>query len=190
MPPMQTIDQLIVDPHYSVFREVVAPTLRSRVGGGAMQVRRLYERPIYQFRLRAAQETKAQAEALYGFYLYHQGDIPFWFGGKEWGTVATPILTAFGNGTQTQFFLHNRNITGSLQVYLNGVLADPQPSLTASSGMITFASAPGADVKITASYTCRYKCVFHSEDDVLLTEEEFYRQLFRYEGLVLRELVP
>jgi len=187
---MLTLDNLIVDPHYSVFRDIVAPTLRSRVGGGAMQVRRLYERPVYQFRLRAVHETKAQAEALYGFYLYHQGDVPFWFGGKQWGTVATPILTAFGDGSRTQFFLHNRHITGSLQVYLNDVLANPQPTLTASSGLITFSAAPGLDVKITASYTCRYKCVFHGEGEALLTEEEFYLALFRYEGIVLRELVP
>jgi hypothetical protein len=187
MPPMQT---LVLDTHYSVFREVFHPRLMGRVGGGATMVRRLYERPTYRFRVRNAMATQAEAEAFYGFALYHGPDRPFWFAGERWGVVSTPILVGFGTGSQTDFHLPNRQIIGSLVVSLDSDSGGPQPTLTAASGLLSFAAPPGNNVKITASYTCQYKVVFDLSGDILLTEEEFYRQLFRYEGIGLLEVVP
>jgi hypothetical protein len=195
MPPVMTLNSSILDPHYSIFRDVIAPTLRTKLGGGASSARRLYERPVYQFRLQATHESQPQAEAIYGFYLYHQGDTPFWFDGNQWGTISTPLLVGFGTATQTHYFLPNRHITGSLLVSVTAAPAYDTPVLTAvtatgSSGLIVFAAPPAADAKITATYTCRYKVIFFHEGEVLLSEEQFYNQLYRYQGLVLREVVP
>jgi hypothetical protein len=195
MPPIQTLDSTVIDPHYSVFRDVLAPTFRTQLGSGALQARRAYPRPCYQFRLQATHESKAQAEALYGFYLYHQGDTPFYFSGQEWGVIASPLLVGFGNAAQTHFLLPNRNITAGPLVYVAAAPAYDTPvltsvTLTTSSGLIVFAAAPAVDAKITASYSCRYKCVFYNDGELLLAEEQFYAQLFRYQGLTLREVIP
>lgn len=186
--PTQTFS---IDSHYSIFRRILAPTRRSAVGGGALAVRRQWERPVYEFVLKDSHAIKSSAESLYAFAQYHQGDIPFTWSGNQWGVVSTPILFGFGDGVRTQFFLNNRTITtGTLQAYINAVLASPQPSIDLASGLLTFSSPPGNNLPLTATYTCTYRCVFANEGDVLMNEELFYNQLFRYEGIVIRELVP
>ena len=137
MPPMQTLDSTVLDFHYSVWRDAIAPTLRTSLGGGASQFRRLYERPVYQFRLQAMHEEPARIEALYGFFLYHQGDTPFWFTGKEWGAPSTPVLVGFGaydyrydsghRGTAPLVSFSPRK--ASLVVYLVGGMQDRYPEL-------------------------------------------------------------
>jgi len=178
--------------HYSIFRRILAPTRRSAVGGGASVVRRQWERPVYEFVLHSSHAHKASAEYIFQFAQYHQGDIPFWWSGDTWGNVTTPLLFGFGTGTRTQFFLNNRNIlTATLQTYTNGVLDGPgtaHPDLP--SGLLTYVSAPADDMPLAATYGCKYLCVFANEGEVLMNEELFYNNLFRYEGIVIRELVP
>jgi hypothetical protein len=151
-------------------------------------LRRVYERPLYQFRLHASHETRASAEALYGFALYHMGDIPFYWSGNTWGTVTNAVYVGFGTGAQTHFFLPNRNILSGPTVRVAGTPTGV--TLTASSGLIVFTGAPADTALITAeAYTCRYKCVFWNDSDVLLSEELFANQLSRFEGIVIREVV-
>lgn len=184
--PTQTFT---IDSHYSIFRRILAPTRRSTVGAGHYLVRRQWERPVYEFTIQDRHAIKSTAEYIYSFVQYHQGDIPFIWSGDQWGVVSTPIVFGFGDGVRTQFFLNNRTITtATLQAYINGVLASPQPSIDLLSGLLTFSSAPGDGLPLTATYTCTYRCVFANEAEVLLNEELFYNALFRYEGLVLREL--
>lgn len=187
--PIQT---LALDGHYSIFRRIIAPTRVNRLGGGAMQVRRLYQRPIYEFVLRDSMRVQADAEYLYSFMQYHQGDTAFLFSGNEWGEPSVPLLFGFGDGTRTEFYLNNRTITsGTILTYQDGVLDSPLPTIDLTSGLLTyFAGAPANGKKLTAKYTCLYKCVFASEQELLQNEELFYQALFRYEGIVLRELVP
>lgn len=186
--PIQTLD---LDSHYSVLRRILAPRRASAIGGGAFTVRRQYERPLYEFTIQDRHAVKSRAEYLYSFAQYHQGDIAFLWDGGGWGVVSMPILLGFGDGVRTQFFLNNRNITtATLQAYINGVLASPQPSIDLASGLLTFSAAPGANLPLTATYTCVYKCVFWTEAEVLMNEARLYDQLYSYEGIVLRELVP
>jgi len=186
--PIQTF---LINSHYSIHRRIVAPTRRSAVGGGANVVRRQWERPVYEFVLKDSHAALHGAEYLYSFAQYHQGDIPFFWSGDTWGTVANQILFGFGDGVRTQFFLNNRNITtGTLLAYTNAVLASPQPSIDLASGLLTYSAAPGANLALTATYACIYRCVFASEGEVLMNEELFYNTLFKYEGIVIRELVP
>lgn len=186
--PIQT---LTLDTHYSVFRRIVAPRLATGIGAGATQVRRMYQRPVYQFTIKDSHAVKSAAEALYGFAQYHQGDIAFYWSGNEWGTIANKILFGFGDGVKTQFFLNNRNITtGTIQAYKDGVLASPQPTIDLTSGLLTFSAAVADQVKLEATYSCKYKVVFDVDSEVLMNEELFYNQLYRYEGIKLREVVP
>ena len=180
------------DTHYSILRRQIAPVLRTRIGGGASQLRRQYQRPIYEFTLKDSHAVKSSAEYIYGFARYHQQDIPFWWSGGPWGTVSTPILVGFGDGTRTQFFLPNRNVQGSgFIAYHDGTaytLSDWD--LDGPTGLVTFHSAPAANVKLTALYLCSYKVVFASDSEVLLNEENLYASLFSYQGIVIREVVP
>lgn len=186
--PIQT---LTTDTHYSIFRSIIAPRLATGIGAGATQVRRKYQRPVYRFAIKDSHAVVSAAESLYGFLQYHQGDIAFYWSGNEWGTVNNAILFGFGDGVKTQFFLNNRNITtGTLQAYKDAVLASPQPTIDLTSGLLTFSAAVADQVKLTATYSCRYKCVFDLDGDVLQNEENFYKNLFKYEGIHLREVVP
>src|SRR5262245_8024029 len=97
--PIQTLS---LDTHYSIFRRQIAPTLRTKLGGGAVQVRRQYQRPVYEFTIKDSHAIQSAAEAFYGFAQYHQGDIAFLWSGGPWGTVSTPILFGFGDGTRTE----------------------------------------------------------------------------------------
>lgn len=187
-PPIQT---LTLDGHYSVFRRIIAPTRVSRLGGGAMQVRRLYQRPIYEFVLHDDMRTQADAEYLYSFMQYHQGDRGFFFAGNEWGLVSTPLLFGIGDGVTTVFSLNNRYIeSGTLVTYTNGTQDGSTPSLEPELGTVTYASPPALGALLTATYDCKYLCFFVESGDVLQSEEYFYQKLFRYPGIVLREQIP
>lgn len=323
---------LVIDPHYSVVRQTMAPQFTTPIGAAAFQARRGWERPVFQFRLRLQQEAKDYAEYLYGFYIERQGDRWFWFDGKQWGDLDSAVLVGYGNGTQTQFFVPNRHIisdfdsfegglwtadvgsgwvlernrrhartgffvakrtstgngaiqrdigfearpnwtfsisalfktapgtdgqayvgiawydeggnflsftnaaavmgelstytassgsitapanafTGNARLvvenqtsgtwYADDILVIPTSSMIVeqegvgvtvslmnSSGLITFAAAPADGAEIRALYRCRYKTAFVVEGQVLLTDEEFYNQTYRYEGITLREVVP
>lgn len=183
------IQSLVLDMHYSIVRDVIAPTSRARIGGGAVQVRRLYERPLYRFRVHATHEKRADAEPFAAFAVYHQGDIPFLWSGREYGTVTNAVLVGFGNGTQTNFFLPNRRILTGPTVKVDGTPTGV--TLTASSGLIVFAAAPADQTKITAEvYTSEYKCLFWNDSEVLSSEEMFYNQLSKFEGIILQEIFP
>jgi len=186
--PIQTLS---LDTHYSIYRDMVAPQLTGQLGGGAMQRRRRYERPTYRFRVRNSHATKADAEYLYSFLQYHQGDIPFWWSGNAWGVLDNPILFGFGDGVRTQFFLNNRNITAASYSIFGNAVAIGGVTVDLPSGLVTFGSgAPADGVKLTAKYNCTYKVVFAGDSEILQSEELMYEHLYKYEGITLVELVP
>lgn len=189
MAGLLTLDHTILWPHFSLFREILAPTLVNALGGGTMQTRRRYPRPTYQFRLHDSEQVQASAEALYGFAVFVQGDMPFWFDGGAYGTLSTPTLYALGDGVRTQFLLPNRHITGgTLQTYTNDVLDAVQPTCDLASGLVTHAAAPSGTLK--AMYACTYKCVFVLQGDALLSAENFAHQLYKADGIILKEFIP
>ena len=184
--PIQTLN---LDSHYSVFRSIMAPRLQANVGNGVMQARRKYRRPTYIFRVHDSMAIQSQAEYLYSFAQYHNSDTPFWWSGGPWATPSTPLLIDFGDGSRTQFFLPNRNITVSTTAVYDNGSPSTISSVDLTSGLVTLSSAPADGHTITATFTCKYKVVFELEQDTLLNEEQFYAHLFRYEGIVLREVL-
>ena len=179
--------QLDFDPHYPVVRTVLAPRLASPLGGGASQLRRRYQRPIYQFTLRDTQAVKARADWLFGFLTYVQGDIPFFWNGGEWGTVSAPAFVGMGDGVRTQFLLPNRYITGNLALYCNGVLVTPTPGVDGAIGLMTTADPLTGRLEVT--YTATYRVTVWG-DETLYTEENAGKDLFSQNGLTLREFLP
>lgn len=185
--PMQTFQ---LNSHYSVLRRVLHPTRVSQLGAGARQVRREWPRPLYEFVVHDSQAAQSSAEYIYSFVTYHAGDIPFWWSGGPWGTPSTPLLVGFGDGAQTEFFLPNRYVTpGTLSVEVGGAPVSVA-SVDWAAGLVTLGSPPADQAEIRAQYACVYKCVFAYESVIALSEEQFYAQLFKYEGMTIREMVP
>ena len=173
---------------YSITRDVLVPRMASMLGGGAVHVRRRYDRPAYAFHVQATHEDKDDDNAFFSFVNQHL-DTAFWFSGDEWLTQSINVQIGFGNNVRTQWFLPNRNIRGGLHVY-EGSEENLTMTLDKASGLITFSSAPALNMSITAGYICRYKCVFWPQGDAMLSEQQFYHQLYRMEGIMLREVVP
>jgi len=74
-----------------------------------------------------------------------------------------------GDGEEVEFSLDNTPVSGSLKLYVNGVLQVEGTDFTLSGATITFTAAPGAAVPITASYDALADAdTFESYDDALL----------------------
>jgi len=74
-----------------------------------------------------------------------------------------------GDGETVEFTLDNTPISGSLKLYVDGVLQVEDTDFTISEATITFTTAPVADAPITASYdTTAGDNTFESYDDNLL----------------------
>jgi hypothetical protein len=182
---------LNIAPHYSVFRSMLAPQLTQDLGAGFYQTRRRFPRPVYKFTLHDDEEDKAAAEALYSFMAYHQGDIPFWYSGSQWGSVNSgDCLIGEGDGIRTHWLLPNRHILdGTLVVLVDGSSTAFSWTVDTGPGLIVLSTAPPGSL-ITATYACQYKCVFLVESETLLNQELFQYQLFKSGGIMLREAIP
>lgn len=176
--------------HYTILRRIIAPSRTGIRSAAGRETRRLYERPIYEFTIQSTMVIQEDAEAFYGFVQYHQGDIAFLFNAGPWTAPSTPLLFGFGDGVTTEFYINNRHITtGTIQTYQDAVLDSPTPGIDLEAGLLTYATAPVDQARLTAQYTCLYPCVFSNNQEVLLNEELFYATLFRYQGIVLREFI-
>lgn len=110
-------------------------------------------------------KTKAQLDALISFFRARKGRA-YGFRFKDWTDYQGTETLGTGDGTRTQFQLvknyasgsviESRTITkpvsGSVQVYKNGVLQTTGIAIDTTNGIITFTAAPAAGQVITASY--------------------------------------
>ncbi len=111
-------------------------------------------------------KTQAQLDALVAFFRARKGRAQG-FRFKDWTdykAVNQPLGT--GNGSTTQFQLvkiysnggasETRTITkpvsGTAKLYLNSVLQTSGITVNTATGMVTFTSAPGSGVAITADF--------------------------------------
>jgi hypothetical protein len=191
MPPLLWIDD-VLQPAYSVFREIVAPQLKAPLGAGAILHRRQYARPLSRFRLRAPHETIATSTHLWAFVAFHQGDIPFAFSGLHYGDLtATPFFIALGDGATRDLLLPHRNVS-EVKVYVGtrGATGTPVPlgQVNSAAGSLTLSSPPASGAYIRATYRCWFKTILDHEGETALTEEHFYYDSLRYEQIVLLEI--
>lgn len=189
--PLLRLDD-VLKPSYSVFRELLAPQLQAPLGAGAIQRRRQWARPLTRFRLRAPQEDFATGTALWAFFTYVQGDIPFRFNGLQYGDFSlNPLFIGFGDGTQTDFLLPNRNVSAVL-VYegTRSTLGTVVPivAVNSAAGSVELNNPPAVNAYVRASYRCWYKCVRDYEGNTALTEEWYYSQQSRFEEIALLEV--
>lgn len=189
--PLLVLDDFLT-PAYSVFRESIAPQLKAPLGGGAVQHRRQYSRPLSRFRLRAPQESAKTSTNFWAFVAYVQGDIPFRFSGLQYGDLtANPFFVGFGDGATRDLLLPHRNVSQvTIYVGTQGAPGTPVPigAINSAAGSLTLASPPASGAYLRATYRCWFKMVFDYDGDTALTEEWYYFDEFRYEGIPLLEV--
>jgi uncharacterized protein (TIGR02217 family) len=136
----------------------------------------------------------AEMQAIAGFFGQMQGaETPFWLAPPGLTNVTGQALGS-GDGATTLFALRRSwgsyiepvyGTSGVSAVYLNGV-ALPSGDWSVSSGyapLITFASAPGAEVVVSADFGVLWLCRF-AED--VLDFDEFMAMLFELQIVKLR----
>jgi hypothetical protein len=189
--PLLVLDDYLT-PAYSVFRETVAPQLQTPLGAGVVQHRRQYARPLSRFRLQAPQEVWQRASNFWAFVSYVQSDIPFRFSGYQYGNHSlTPFFVAFGDGQTRDVLLPHRNVSNvTIYVGTRGQTGTPVPiaTLNSAAGSLTLSSAPAFNSYIRATYANWYKCLFDVQGDVLLTEDNYYLDQYRYESVLVIEV--
>jgi uncharacterized protein (TIGR02217 family) len=132
------------------------------------------------------QNTDTDLRTLEGFFLQMQGSLnPFLFFDPSDNTVQGQIIGT-GNATQTQFQMV-RTFGGfiepiqapfgnpAINVYLNGTLQAATSYSIGSTGIITFNTAPGSGVVITADFSYNFTCRFEKD---MLELENFMFQLW------------
>lgn len=111
-------------------------------------------------------KTQAQLDALVAFFRARKGRA-YGFRFKDWTDyTATNQSIGTGNGSATNFQLRKtynsgsvnevRDITkpvsGTVAIYLNSVLQASGWSVNTATGVVTFSSAPGSGVAVTADF--------------------------------------
>lgn len=134
--------------------------------GGYEQRNVNWEQARARYNVAHGVKTKAQLDALIAFFRARKGRA-HGFRFKDWTDYqATNETLGTGNGTQTQFQLVKRYVSGSatdirtivkpvagtVQVYKNAVLQTSGVSVDAATGVVTFTAAPAAGHVITASF--------------------------------------
>lgn len=111
-------------------------------------------------------KTQSQLNELIAFFRARRGRaIGFRF--KDWSdysasdqvigtgdasTTTFQLVKSYSSGGVTVDRVIDKPVSGSLSVYLGGVLQSSGVTLDAATGVVTFASAPGSGVVITAAF--------------------------------------
>ena len=171
----------------SIRPTILAPVSQFGLGQGVPAQRRRYAKPRYRFEIEVSLASRAEAEQLAGQLRYLQGDTPVWFDGADYGDIQNPVLVGYGTGTQTNYFLPHDNVAqASLVVTVNEV-TESGWTLTESTGLLVFDSAPPLDAEIKAKYVCKFLVLVEVVGDVLTTYER--ETVNRYKmAFVLREI--
>lgn len=149
-----------------------APVIRHTLTGSVFQARRRSVKVRHKWALKIPHYDSSGLGSFFGFFNIVQQDIPFWFDGAGMGTVVD-VLVSETDGSQTEFLLPHDNITeASLVCKVNGVVKADW-TLTGSSGALVFATPPAAGT-LTASYTCKFLCVFDAGEEGITAERFFH----------------
>lgn len=111
-------------------------------------------------------KTRAQLDALIAFFRARKGRA-YGFRFKDWSDFqATGQALGTGDGSRTAFQLVKtytsggvseariirKPVAGSVQVYVNGVLAASGVTVDTASGLVTFTTAPASGALISADF--------------------------------------
>ncbi len=138
----------------------------------------------------------ASLQSLMGFFLQLQGQFgTFLYNDPDDNTVAAQAF-ATGDGATTSFTMM-RSLGGFLEpagwvtsiaaVYLNGVAQSASGYNLAAPNLLTFGSAPGSGVTVSADFSYAFNCRFL---DDRMDFEEFMSNLWRLDSMKFRSVKP
>ena len=191
---------------WSVHKKPVFSTIVAQHVSGREVRDALYANPIWNFELtfdgldgtasgQYGGLGASSYQTLLGFFLARQGQFAnFLFvdpsdsivsnGAIATGDGATTAFT-FYRGMASQFYEPVGWVTGVAGVYFNGALQSSSIYSVTEPNTLTFTTAPGAGVIITASFSFAFLCRFDGDD---LDFEQFMSNLWRVQSLKFRSL--
>lgn len=157
----------------------------------------VYQQPMFEFSLTNQWLTKADKDALIGFFMARNGGFDSFLFQDDDCTVTTEAFGT-GNGTTTQFQLKKvvgssladvHNLASSPLIYKNGVLQTSGYTL-GTNGLITFSTAPANGVVLAWTGSCYYRCIFLEDE---LEYNQFADRLYdceevRFKGALVNKL--
>lgn len=152
----------------------------------------MLRRPVYRFTVKLKSLTRSQAQCLSAIHAYHQGSVPFLWGGGEYGRQDNYNLVGEGDGVTVQYYLANRYIgassisvqtlrraTGVTSTWAVSSTNGWPMSLNPGPGILTFANStntvPVSGDDLLARYGCQYLCTFDRNE---LKLEEIARGVY------------
>lgn len=141
-------------------------TAITKTQGGFEQRNINWQKPLGSWDISTGIKSKADMDAIKAFFINRFGRA-HGFRFKDWlDYQGVGQNLGNGNGTKTQFqltktyvngsFTHVRDIkkpvTGTVKIYLNGVLQASGYTLNTTTGMVTFSSAPSSGVVVSADF--------------------------------------
>jgi uncharacterized protein (TIGR02217 family) len=188
---------------WSVHKKPIFSTIVASHASGREVRDPLYQNPIWQFELTFdAMDSTASTypgaganslQALMGFFLVCQGQYSTFLYSDPTDDLVTAGAIATGDGSTRDFtFIRFMGafdepvgwVTAVSNVYLNGVNQASGWSLS-TPNTLTFGSAPGSGVAITATFTFAFVCRFDSDD---MDFEQFMSALWKVDSLKFRSV--
>ena len=141
-------------------------------------------RPAYRFTLTYDALSRAHINVLQGLQAAHQGGMPFFWDGGEFGAVENYVFIATADGKPTPtYFIPNRGInTNSFSVRMKNTFTNVT-SVTGdyfirSTGELLFTVTPTSGQEVYAKWACNYLLNFDPNGIKL---EQIARNVYRAE---------
>jgi len=159
----------------------------------AVQLFNRARRPIYRFTLTYDTISRSHMQELQGLHAAHQGAVPFFWNGGEFGAMENYNLIGVADGHTTTYYLPNRNInTSSFSARMlkpdTGVTSVTGDYFLRAWGQMDFTVTPSSGQEIQAKWACTYLVNF---DPNGIKMEQIARNVYRTEfQLIESALVP
>lgn len=167
---------------FTLTRSLVSQRIRSSAQRRWQQRRQTLHRPFYTFDLTSENLNQSQIETLNDFYLVHEyqdqeDDDAFLLRDPEDNTRTSENI-GVGDGSETQFTIkanytygsksvevvQGHIVNGTETIYFDGSeVSTSDYVIDYTTGLVTFDTAPGNGVQVTADYEFRRKCIFQEE---------------------------
>ena len=141
-------------------------TTITKTQGGFEQRNINWQKPLGSWDISTGLKSKADIDAIKAFFINRFGRA-YGFRFKDWlDYQGIGQSLGIGNGTKTQFQLIKtyisggysyvydikKPVAGTVKIYLNSILQASGYTLDATTGIVTFASAPGAGVLVSSDF--------------------------------------
>ena len=147
----------------------------------------LWDRDLLEWHISSSGENRAMYEHHQDMLRYHGGNKVFWWDGGVNAIVDQRRFLGYGDGVNTDFFLPDRWVYPDSLVMSQNYTTTTTWTLTESTGMVRWTSAPANGVLIHAEkYVRRFKGYFAIESDKLYMMKDNFKS-FESNDIMIRE---